>query len=163
MPSNVWDEWPGQWKLVPPVWGQEWWPWRLCECVSLSVLSDSVIPEDCSLPGSSVHGILQARILEWVAISFSRGSSQPRDWTLVSCIAGEFFAVWARRGAPWRPWQVFKPSQGSRSPCQGCKPASPGWVNHSGLELRQSYSEAASVGFPAALSCSAYKLHTECG
>ena len=43
---------------------------------------------DCSPPGSSVHGILQARILEWVAISFSRGSSRPRDWTQVSCIAG---------------------------------------------------------------------------
>ena len=42
---------------------------------------------DCSLPGSSVHGILQARILEWVAISFSRGSSQPRDWTRVSFLA----------------------------------------------------------------------------
>ena len=41
---------------------------------------------DCSLPGSSVHGILQARILEWVAISFSRGSSWPRDQTCVSCI-----------------------------------------------------------------------------
>ena len=40
---------------------------------------------DCSLPGSSVHGILQARVLEWVAISFSRGSSQPRDQTHVSC------------------------------------------------------------------------------
>ena len=46
---------------------------------------------DCSLPGSSVHGILQARILEWVAIPFSRGSSQPRDWVWVSCIAGRFF------------------------------------------------------------------------
>ena len=43
-------------------------------------------PVDHSLPGFSVHGILQARILEWVAISFSRGSSQPRDWTRVSCI-----------------------------------------------------------------------------
>ena len=43
---------------------------------------------DCSLPGSSVHGILQARILEWVAISFSRGSSRTRDRTWVSCIAG---------------------------------------------------------------------------
>ena len=43
---------------------------------------------DWSLPGSSVHGIFQARILEWVAISFSRGFSQPRDQTLVSCIAG---------------------------------------------------------------------------
>ena len=52
-------------------------------------------PKDCSLPGSSVHGILQARILEWVAIHFSRGSSQPRDWTWVSCIAGRFFTVWA--------------------------------------------------------------------
>ena len=48
-------------------------------------------PMDCSPPGSSVHGILQARILEWVAISFSRGSSQPRNQTQVSCIAGKFF------------------------------------------------------------------------
>ena len=44
-------------------------------------------PIDCSPPGSSVHGILQARILEWVAISYSRGSSQPRDWTHVSDIS----------------------------------------------------------------------------
>ena len=48
-------------------------------------------PMDCSLPGSSVHGILQARILEWVAISFSRGSSQPRDQTWVSHIGGRCF------------------------------------------------------------------------
>ena len=48
-------------------------------------------PVDRNLPGSSVHGILQARILEWVAIPFSRGSSQPRDWTQVFCIAGRFF------------------------------------------------------------------------
>ena len=46
---------------------------------------------DCSLPGSSVHGIFQARVLEWVAISFSRGSSWPRDRTWVSCIAGRRF------------------------------------------------------------------------
>ena len=46
---------------------------------------------DCNPPGSSVHGILQARILEWVATSFSRVSSQPRDWTWVSCIARRFF------------------------------------------------------------------------
>ena len=50
---------------------------------------------DCSPPGSSVHRILQARILEWAAISYSRGSSWPRDWTHVSCIAGVFFTVWA--------------------------------------------------------------------
>ena len=54
---------------------------------------------DCSLPGSSVHGILQARILEWVAIYFSRGSSWPRNWTQVSCIAGGFLTNWAVREA----------------------------------------------------------------
>ena len=54
---------------------------------------------DCSLPGSSVHGILQTRILEWVAVPFSKGSSQPRDWTWVSCIAGRLFTIWASREA----------------------------------------------------------------
>ena len=48
---------------------------------------------DCSLPGSSVHGILQARIQEWVSILFSRGSSRRRDWIQVSCIAGRFFTT----------------------------------------------------------------------
>ena len=48
-------------------------------------------PTDCNLPGSSVHGILQVRILEWLAFPYSKGSSQPRDWTRVSCIAGRFF------------------------------------------------------------------------
>ena len=55
-------------------------------------------PVDCSLPGSSFHGIFQARILQWVAISFSMGSSWPKDWThisCVSCIAGRFFHRWA--------------------------------------------------------------------
>ena len=55
-----------------------------------------------SLPGSSVHGILQARILEWVAIPFSRGSSWPRDPTRLSHIAGRFFTIWATRKAPIR-------------------------------------------------------------
>ena len=50
---------------------------------------------DCSLPQSSVHGIFQARILEWVAISFSRGSSWPRDRTQVSHTVGRCFTVWA--------------------------------------------------------------------
>ena len=52
-------------------------------------------PMDCSPPGSSVHGIFQARILEWVAISFSRGTSWPRDWTGFSRIVGRSFTVWA--------------------------------------------------------------------
>ena len=51
-------------------------------------------PMDCSLPGSSLHGVLQARVLEWVAISFSRGSSQPRDRTWASCIPGRHFNLW---------------------------------------------------------------------
>ena len=61
-------------------------------------------PMDCSPPGSSVHGISQARILEWVAIPFSGESSQPRDWTWVSCLAGRHFTVWATREA-----QVISP------------------------------------------------------
>ena len=55
------------------------------------------IPMDCSLPGSTVHGVFQARILEWVAISFSRRSCRPRDWTRVSCIVRRCFTVWATR------------------------------------------------------------------
>ena len=57
-------------------------------------------PIDCSLPGSSVHGISQARILEWVAISFSRRSSWPRDQTCVSCIGRQILYRWATREAP---------------------------------------------------------------
>ena len=54
-------------------------------------------PMDCSLSGSSVHGIFQARVLEWIAISFSRGSSRPRNPTQVSRIAGRRFTIWATR------------------------------------------------------------------
>ena len=53
-------------------------------------------PMDCSLPDSFDYGIIQARILEWVANSFSRGSSQPRDRTQVSYIAGRLFNIWER-------------------------------------------------------------------
>ena len=60
-------------------------------------MSDSCDPVDCSLPGFSVHGIFQARVLEWVAISFSRRSSRPRNWIWVSRIVGRRFTVWATR------------------------------------------------------------------
>ena len=60
------------------------------ESVSRSVVCD---PMDCSPPGSSVHETLQAGMLEWVAIPFFKGSSQPRDQTQVSCIAGRFFTI----------------------------------------------------------------------
>ena len=62
---------------------------------------------DCSSPGSSVHGILQARILEWVAVSFSRASSQSRDWTQIFHIAGGFFTIWAT-GKAVENWQSFE-------------------------------------------------------
>ena len=58
------------------------------------------VPMDCSPRGSFVHGIFQAIILEWVAISFCRRSSQPRDQTSVSHIAGRLFITWATREAP---------------------------------------------------------------
>ena len=65
------------------------------ESVSCSVISDSLWPHGlCSPPGSSVHVIFQARILEWVAISYSRGSAWPRDWSWVSCTAGIFFTIY---------------------------------------------------------------------
>ena len=73
----------------------------VCEVLSHVRLCD---PVDCSPPGSSVHGILQARILEWIAISFSRASSQPRNWTWVSCIAGRRFILWATREARNPVW-----------------------------------------------------------
>ena len=63
---------------------------------SCLTLCDSV---DCRPPGSCIHGISQARILEWVAISFSRGSSRPKDQTRVSRIAGRHFNLWATREA----------------------------------------------------------------
>ena len=75
-----------------------------------------------SPPDTSVHGIHQARILEWVAISFSRGSSQLRDWTWVSCIGDRFFTIWVTREAeiyinkyklntvhPWTTWEFGYP------------------------------------------------------
>ena len=64
-------------------------------------------PMDYSLSGSSVYGILQARILEWVAILFSRGSSRPRDRTQLSYTADIFFTVWATREAHSYPYLCF--------------------------------------------------------
>ena len=73
--------------------------WNLLENLVKVLVAQSCLtlcnPMDCSLLGSSVHGIVQARILEWVVIPFSRGSSRPRDRTRVSCIVGKFFTVWA--------------------------------------------------------------------
>ena len=86
---------------------------------------------DFSLPGSSVQGISQARILEWVAISFSRGSSRPRDQTWVSCIAGRVFIVWATREA-YKPLiqevrEAYR-SAGKESTCNVGRPQFNSWV-----------------------------------
>ena len=62
-------------------------------CISRSIMSDSYDPMDCSLPGSSVHGMLQVRILEWIAILYSKRSSQLMDWTQVSHTARRFFTI----------------------------------------------------------------------
>ena len=72
-------------------------------CIVVYLLSCDQLfcdPMDCGLPVSSVHGILQARILEWIAISFSRGSSWPRDWTHVPCIGRWMPYLWATEEAP---------------------------------------------------------------
>ena len=94
-----------QFTEVCSIKGYEKLPDHKCFCVCVLVTQSCPTlcdPIDCSRLGSSVHGILQARILEWVAISFSRGSSWPRDWTQVSCTAGlrhcsRLFTDWATR------------------------------------------------------------------
>ena len=79
---------PGLLSLFCP---KQHWNIHICCCVSSSVVSNSLWPHRLYSPlESSVHGILQARILERVTIPFSRGSSWPGDWTLFSCIAGRF-------------------------------------------------------------------------
>ena len=82
------EHWSGL-PFLSPVHESEKWKWVAQSCLTLSN------PMDCSLPGSSVLVISQARVLEWVAISFSRGSSWPRDLTQVSCIAGGLCTNWA--------------------------------------------------------------------
>ena len=71
----------------------EKWKWKVAQ--SCPTLCD---PLDCSLSRFSIHGIFQARVLEWVAISFSWGSSRPRDWPWVSHIVSRRFTIWATSG-----------------------------------------------------------------
>ena len=79
-------------------------PWKESYDKAVLCLVTQSCPTLCNLmdwspSGSSVHGILQARMLEWVAMPSSRGFSHPRDWTQVSCVAGRFFTFWATREA----------------------------------------------------------------
>ena len=88
--------------------------WSLKALISYCVCAACLVGQSCltlcdsvdySPPGFSVHEILQARILEWAAIPFSRGSSPPRDWTGIYCIAGRFFIIWATREAQYHMLQ----------------------------------------------------------
>ena len=81
-------------------------------------------PMDCSLPGSSIHGIFQARILEWVAISFSRESSRPRVWTRVSCNVGRCFIV-AKSQTKLSDWTTNNSKTGRNA--QQIGPSQCGW------------------------------------
>ena len=81
-------------------------PFSISVLVAQSCLTLCGGPMDCSLPGSSIHGIFQAEMLEWVAIPFSRGSSPPKDQTWVSCIAGRFFIDWVTF-APLKGFSFF--------------------------------------------------------
>ena len=90
------------WTHVLCITRQIIYPWtsRMSEWMkSLNCIPTLWDPIDCSLPGFSIHRIFQARVSEWFAISFSRGSSRPRDRTQVSCIAGRCFTLWATREA----------------------------------------------------------------
>ena len=100
---------------------------RMWENVSRSIMPDSLQPngQKRSSPGFSVHGILQAIILEWSAISFSRGSSWPRDQTWVSCIAGRFFSNWATRGI-FESW-TMKKAECLRIDASNCSAGEDSW------------------------------------
>ena len=76
-----------------------WWFLPLSMDMFIQLCPTLCDPMDYSLPGSSVYGIFQARILEWFAISLSRGSSQSRDWTQVSCTAGRLYHL-SHQGSP---------------------------------------------------------------
>ena len=80
----------------------------MCACSVAKSCPALCNPEDYSPPGSSVHGISRARILEWVAISFSRGSSWPRDRTPISCLAGGFFTIPHCQRSPHMPPEPHK-------------------------------------------------------
>ena len=115
MSEEQWDYFRGNVGTVPRLAWQRMLGEGWCDCTdweqsrnppSIALESDLVkvkvaqlCPTFCDPMHYTVHGILQARILEWVAFPFSRGSSQPRDWTQVSCIAGRFFTTRATREA----------------------------------------------------------------
>ena len=88
---RLWEECPEPWSTFMLL----QWAHVLVSQLCLTLCN----PMDCSPPGSSAHGISQARILEWVAIPFSKESSPPKDRAQVSCIEGRLFTIWATNKA----------------------------------------------------------------
>ena len=122
----MWTNWTslhcwGDCNTAQPLWKTAWQIPKMLhidyhECVHAQLLQLCLTfchPMDCSLPGSSVHGIFHARMLEWVAMPASRGSSWPGDWTRVSyasTLAGGFFtisATWEAHRLPYDPANLF--------------------------------------------------------
>ena len=112
---------------------------KACCCLVVNSCLTLCNSMDCSQLGSSVHGIFQARILQWVAISFSRGPSWPRDWTHVSCIGWRILYHWATREAPvnissshflflwvtykiWTDWSLARIKNHNQKPLSEWKP-----------------------------------------
>ena len=127
---------PGLLSLFCP---KQHWNIYICCCVSSSVVSNSLWPHRLYSPlESSVHGILQARILERVTIPFSRGSSWPRDWTLFSC---RFFTVWAAREAQnIHSVQFSSVAQSCPTLCDPMNHSTPGLpVHHQPPEFTQTH------------------------
>ena len=114
---------------------------------------------DYSPPGSSVHGILQARVLEWGAISFSRGSSRPRDGTQVSCIAGRRCTVWAPRASHFIHSSVCMSFPGPQYIPPGIRTLLPYvCVSTSAFQIGSSVPDSASVQFSSVQSLSRVRL-----
>ena len=104
-------------------------------CASVNVLVSQWCPTlcnpmDCSPPGSSVHRVLQARILEWVAFPFSRGSSKPRGRTQVSCTAGRFITTSTTWEAPYQGWSGMLVTQSCQTLCDPIDCSLPGSSVH---------------------------------
>ena len=93
----------------------------VCVCLVTQLCPTLCDPTDCSLPGSSVNGILQARILGWVAFPFSGGFSQPKDWTQVSRTAGGFLSQLSHQGSPHICIIIYKSGQILWPPDANCQ------------------------------------------
>ena len=122
-------------------------------------------PLDYSPPSSSVHGIVQVRILEWLAIPFSRGSSWPRDRTWVSHIAGRFFTIWATRsmGAKTMTTFVIFVSQHLSPVLVHCKPSTPiCWIDKKKLADDPVFRSALCLLFKKYLCLLSYRLGAGC-